>query len=109
QRCELEQQNPAEEPVHQQDQVSTTDPDATFAPRVELRPDWDTTTISCGQSQLCDRGSASYGGAHESGNCRRARHARPFRSMARTTAGIASGRCDLRERRVLAVASFSDI
>src|SRR5256714_6194295 len=28
---ELEQQNPAEEPVHQQNQVSTTDPDATFA------------------------------------------------------------------------------
>ena len=28
---ELEQQNPAEEPVHEQDQVSTTDPDATYA------------------------------------------------------------------------------
>jgi hypothetical protein len=28
---ELEQQNPTEEPVHQQDQVSTTDPDATYA------------------------------------------------------------------------------
>src|SRR3982751_6762912 len=28
---ELEQQNSAEEPVHQQDQVSTTDPDSTFA------------------------------------------------------------------------------
>src|SRR6202048_4445964 len=28
---ELEQQNPAEEPVHQQGQVSTTDPDATYA------------------------------------------------------------------------------
>ena len=28
---ELEQQNPAEEPVHQQDQVSTTDPDSTYA------------------------------------------------------------------------------
>jgi transposase len=28
---ELEQQNPVEEPVHQQDQVSTTDPDATYA------------------------------------------------------------------------------
>jgi transposase len=28
---ELEQQNPREEPVHQQDQVSTTDPDATYA------------------------------------------------------------------------------
>src|SRR4029077_7355023 len=30
-RVELEQQNPTEEPVHQQDQVSTTDPDATYA------------------------------------------------------------------------------
>src|SRR5438477_7864331 len=28
---ELEQQNPVEEPVHEQDQVSTTDPDSTFA------------------------------------------------------------------------------
>src|SRR5246127_5329538 len=28
---ELEQQNPVEEPVHKQDQVSTTDPDATYA------------------------------------------------------------------------------
>ena len=28
---ELERQNPTEEPVHQQDQASTTDPDATYA------------------------------------------------------------------------------
>ena len=28
---ELEQQNPTEEPVHQQDQISTTDPDSTYA------------------------------------------------------------------------------
>ena len=28
---ELEEQNPVEEPVHQQQQVSTTDPDATYA------------------------------------------------------------------------------
>ena len=28
---ELEEQNPLEEPVHQQDQVSTTDPDSTYA------------------------------------------------------------------------------
>jgi hypothetical protein len=28
---ELEQQNPTEEPVHLQEQVSTTDPDATYA------------------------------------------------------------------------------
>src|SRR6202140_2242180 len=41
---ELEQQNPTEEPVHQQDQVSTTDPDATYATKVELLPGWVTTT-----------------------------------------------------------------
>ena len=41
---ELEQQNPVEEPVHQQDQVSTTDPDATYATKGGTRPDWDTTT-----------------------------------------------------------------
>ena len=29
--AELEEQNPVEEPVHQQDQVSTTDPDSTYA------------------------------------------------------------------------------
>ena len=29
--CDLEQENPGEEPVHQQELVSTTDPDATFA------------------------------------------------------------------------------
>jgi hypothetical protein len=28
---ELEQQNPVEEPVHTQDQVSTTHPDSTYA------------------------------------------------------------------------------
>jgi transposase len=31
---ELEQQNPTEEPAHQQGQVSTTDPDATYATKV---------------------------------------------------------------------------
>ena len=28
---ELEEQNPVEEPVHEQEQVSTTDPDSTYA------------------------------------------------------------------------------
>jgi hypothetical protein len=28
---EVEEQNPVEEPVHQQEQVSTTDPDSTYA------------------------------------------------------------------------------
>ena len=31
QAVELEQQNPTEEPVHAQEQVSTTDPDSTYA------------------------------------------------------------------------------
>jgi len=30
---ELEQQNPTDEPVHEQKLVSTTDPDATYAPK----------------------------------------------------------------------------
>ena len=29
--AELQEQNPVEEPVHQQEQVSTTDPDSTYA------------------------------------------------------------------------------
>jgi hypothetical protein len=41
---ELEQQNPVEEPVHDQDQVSTTDPDPLARPKAEHRRGWDTTT-----------------------------------------------------------------
>jgi hypothetical protein len=41
---ELEQQNPIEEPVHQQDQVSTTDPDPPMPPRAARQPGSDTTT-----------------------------------------------------------------
>src|SRR3989442_11232799 len=41
---DLEQQNPVEEPVHQQDQVSTTDPDSTYATKAARRLGWDTTT-----------------------------------------------------------------
>ena len=60
---ELEQQNPTEEPVHEQAQVSTTDPDSTYATKGGtpartgiLRQ------LSGGQSQLCDRRGASDGG-----------------------------------------------
>ncbi len=63
--------------------------------------------LSGRQSELRDRGSAGDGGAHESGNGGRARHAHPFRSMARTRAGIGGGRHDLRERRVLAMVGGS--
>jgi hypothetical protein len=41
---ELEQQNPTEEPVHEQKLVSSTNPDATYATWVELRPGWGITT-----------------------------------------------------------------
>jgi hypothetical protein len=41
---EVEKQNPVEEPVHEQDQVSTTDPDSTYPPRAAHRRGWDTTT-----------------------------------------------------------------
>ncbi len=42
---ELEQQNPVEEPVHEQDQVSTTDPDSTYATKGGTRQlGWATTT-----------------------------------------------------------------
>jgi len=34
---EVEEQNPVEEPVHQQDQVSTTDPDSTYATKAARR------------------------------------------------------------------------
>ncbi len=106
---ELEQQNPTEEPVHQQDQVSTTDPDC------DLRHQgWDTgptgvlRQLSGGQPQLRDRGSTSDGSTDESGNGSRARHAHSFHAMARTRARIGSGRHDLRERGVLAMVGGSE-
>src|SRR5438477_190370 len=41
---ELEQQNPVEEPVHEQDQVSTTDPIPLTPPKAAPRPVWVITT-----------------------------------------------------------------
>jgi hypothetical protein len=43
---ELEQQNPVEEPVHEQDQISTSDPDSTYATKGAHRLAWDTTTTT---------------------------------------------------------------
>jgi transposase len=63
--------------------------------------------LSGGQRQLRDRGSAGHSGAHESGDGGRAKYADPFRGVARTSARIGSSRHDLRERRVLAMASRS--
>jgi len=86
---ELEQQNPTEEPVHQQDQVSTTDPDANLCDQ-----GWDACParllrqLSDRQSQLRDRGSASDGGAHEPGDGGCPRHDRQIRQVARTRARV---------------------
>jgi hypothetical protein len=44
-RKEVEEQNPVEEPVHEQDQVSTTDPDSPTPPKAARRHDTGTTTI----------------------------------------------------------------
>ena len=63
--------------------------------------------LSGGQRQLRDRRSAGHSGAHESGDGGRARHAHPFRRVARTRARIGGGRHDLRERGVLTVVGGS--
>jgi transposase len=105
---ELEQQNPTEEPAHEQDQVSTTDPDATYATKGGTPARlgyYDNYLID--QPQLRDRRGASDGSADESGNGSRAGYAHPFHAMARTRARIGSGRHDLRERGVLALAGGS--
>src|SRR5579864_714081 len=100
---ELEQQNPVEEPVHEQDKVSTTDPDSTYATkggtpaRLGLL-----RQLPGGQCKLRDCGSAGHGGAHEPGDGGRARYAHALRPMARAGARLGGGRHDLRERGVLA-------
>ena len=50
---ELEEQNPVEEPVHQQELISTTDPDSTYATKggtparlVTTTTTWSTTTAA---------------------------------------------------------------
>jgi len=42
---ELEEQKPLEQPVHEQDQVSTTDPDSTYATKGGTPARLGTTTI----------------------------------------------------------------
>jgi hypothetical protein len=43
---ELEAQNPVEEPTHNQDKVSATDPDSTYATRAARQRAWATTTTT---------------------------------------------------------------
>src|SRR5437667_279213 len=57
---------------------------------------------------LVEAHAAKDGSTDESGNGGRARHARPFRAMARTRTRIGSGRHDVRERGVLAMVGGSE-
>jgi len=90
---EVEQENGVEEPVHEQDQVSTTDPDSTYATkggtpaRLGYYDNYLVDTHSC-----VDCGSAGNGSADEPGNSCCTRHAHAFRAMARTRARIGSRR-----------------
>src|SRR2546427_1769659 len=105
---DLEEQNPVEEPVHQQDQVSTTDPDSTYATKGGTpAPAGLLRQLSGGQCQLRDRRSASDGSTHESRNCGRERHAHALRTVAGTRTLVGSRRCHVREWGVSAMVAGS--
>ena len=106
---ELEQQNPAEEPAHQQGQVSTTDPDATYATkggtpaRLGYYDNYLVDNHSCvivGVQATAARMSQETVAAQDM--------LTRFTAMARTRARIGSGRHDLRERGVLAMVGGSE-
>jgi transposase len=105
---EVEEQNPVEEPVHEQDQVSTTDPDSTYATKGGTP-----ARLGYYDNYLIDNdscvivGGAGDRGANESGNSCRTRHAHTFCAVAGTRAEIGGGRHDLRERGVPAMVGGS--
>ena len=106
---EVEEQNPVEEPVHEQDQVSTTDPDSTYATkggtpaRLGYYDNYLVDNDSCvivGVQATAARMSQETVAAQD--------YADPFRRVARTSARIGGGRHDLWERGVLTVAGGSE-
>jgi transposase len=105
---ELEQQNPIEEPVHEQDQVSTTDPDSTYATKggTPARLGYYDNYLVDNQSCVIVGGAGNSGG-HESGDSGGAGHAHAFRALAGTRARIGGSGHDIRERRVSAMVAGS--
>jgi transposase len=106
---EVEEQNPVEEPVHKQDQVSTTDPDSTYATKGGTPARlgyYDNYLVD--NSQLRHRGSASDGSTDESGDGRGTRHDHTVRALARTRGRIGNSRYHLWERRVSAMVGRSE-
>jgi len=86
--AELEMQNPVEEPKHSQDNVSSTDPDSTYATKGGTRHPWGITTTTwlittavslwaCKRQALPKRGVSSRRG-----------HDRSLRPMARQEAAV---------------------
>ena len=106
---EVEEQNPVEEPVHEQDQVSTTDPDSTYATkggtpaRLGYYDNYLVDNDSCvivGVQATAARMSQETVAAQDM--------LTRFADVARTRARIGGRRHDLWERRVLAMAGRSE-
>jgi IS5 family transposase len=104
---ELERQNPTEEPVHQQDQVSTTDPDSTYATKGGTPARLGYYDNYLVDNQSCVIVGVQATAAHESGDGRGARHAHPLHRMARRGASVGSSRRHLWQRRVSAMVAGS--
>ena len=104
----MEEQNPVEEPVHEQDQISTTDPDSTYATKGGTP-----ARLGYYDNYLVDNDSCVIVGVQataarvEPGDGGRARYAYTFHRMARARARIGGSRHDVRERGVLTVVGRS--
>jgi len=100
---ELEEQNPTEEPLHQQAQVSTTDPDATCATKGGTP-----ARLGYYDNYLVDNRSRVIVGVQATAarmsqeTVARTRYDCSLRPMARTGAPVRGRRCHLRQWRVSA-------
>src|SRR6201985_2009535 len=106
--AELENQNPVQEPTHNQDKVSTTDPDSTYATKGRHTCPYGVLQQLPGrQPQLRHRRSASNRCPPERGvsSCRR--DDRSLRSVATKKPTVHRCRCGLWQRRVVAVVDGS--
>jgi len=104
---ELEQQNPVEEAVHAQEQISTTDPDSTYATKGGTP-----ARLGYYDNYLVDNHSCVIVGvqataARLSQETVAAQDMIARFSMARAKARVGSCRCHVRQRRVSAVAAAS--
>ena len=95
---ELEQQNPIEEPTHQQALVSTTDPDSTYATKGSRAAEMGYFNNYLIQNQVGDCGCASDGRSVEPGKCRGSRDDHAVSGETRAFPTVGCRRYDLWER-----------